>query len=176
MVLLGYETGSKAYRLYDSWAQQVVVSRDVVFDKAASWDHGGVWQRGSADEWTEQLLHRRVLGVLRCKGAGPRRSTKSKGDIPYFGKGEAPSPPQSPAGEENTTAPPGTPAGIHFATPPPVISPHVDASYDGEPLRFHTVNDLVSDEGPPGQVAHVLDDLELHLGSAKEPSSFAAAM
>jgi hypothetical protein len=36
------------------------------------------------------------------------------------------------------------------------------------------VNDLVSDEGPPGQVARVLDDLELHLGSAEEPPSFVA--
>jgi hypothetical protein len=37
MVFLGYEAGSKAYRLYDPRVWRVVVSRDVVFDEAASW-------------------------------------------------------------------------------------------------------------------------------------------
>jgi hypothetical protein len=37
MVFLGYEEGSKAYRLYDPTSGKVVVSRDVVFDKAATW-------------------------------------------------------------------------------------------------------------------------------------------
>ena len=38
MVRLGYEEGTKAYRLYDSRGGKVVVSRDVVFDKKAAWD------------------------------------------------------------------------------------------------------------------------------------------
>ena len=33
MVLLGYEEGSKAYRLYDLAGGKVVVSWDVVFDE-----------------------------------------------------------------------------------------------------------------------------------------------
>jgi len=38
MVLLGYEEGTKAYRLYDPRRGKVVVSRDVVFDEKAAWD------------------------------------------------------------------------------------------------------------------------------------------
>ena len=46
MVLLGYEEGSKAYRLYDPKGGRVVVSRDVVFDKIAAWD----WEDQGARE------------------------------------------------------------------------------------------------------------------------------
>jgi hypothetical protein len=38
--MLGYETGGKAYRLYDSASKRVNVSRDVVLDEGASWDWG----------------------------------------------------------------------------------------------------------------------------------------
>ena len=36
MVLLGYEEGTKAYRLYDPKRGKVVISRDVVFDEKAA--------------------------------------------------------------------------------------------------------------------------------------------
>ena len=38
MVLLGYEEGTKVYRLYDPRGGKVVVSRDVIFDEEAAWD------------------------------------------------------------------------------------------------------------------------------------------
>lgn len=37
MVLLGYEQGSKASRLYDPVGDRVHVSRDIVFDEDAAW-------------------------------------------------------------------------------------------------------------------------------------------
>ena len=36
MVLLGYEEGTKVYRLYDPRGGKVVVSRDVMFDEKAA--------------------------------------------------------------------------------------------------------------------------------------------
>ncbi|WVZ91404.1 hypothetical protein U9M48_037581 [Paspalum notatum var. saurae] len=42
MVFIGYEPGSKAYRLYDPVARRLHVSRDVVFDESKGWD----WQAG----------------------------------------------------------------------------------------------------------------------------------
>lgn len=41
MVFIGYEEGSKAYRVYDPLTKRVYASRDVVFDEAASWDWSG---------------------------------------------------------------------------------------------------------------------------------------
>ena len=38
MVLLGYEEGTKAYRLFDPRGGKVVVLCDVVFDEKATWD------------------------------------------------------------------------------------------------------------------------------------------
>jgi hypothetical protein len=37
-VFIGYEEGSKAYRLYDPVANRVHISRDVVFDEGVFWD------------------------------------------------------------------------------------------------------------------------------------------
>jgi len=91
--------------------------------------------------------------------------------------------PSSEAQGTPSTAGQGTPisaatstvSSIRFVTPPPSASPNIDADYSGEPLRFRLVDDIVGIGSPPGQAAHVLDDLELHLGSAEEPPNFAAA-
>jgi hypothetical protein len=37
-IFVGYEAGSKAYRLYDPLTRRVHVSRDVIFDEAAQWN------------------------------------------------------------------------------------------------------------------------------------------
>ena len=46
MVFLGYEDGTKAYRLYNPARGKVVVSRDVVFDETAAWS----WSTPTAGE------------------------------------------------------------------------------------------------------------------------------
>src|SRR4051812_28392977 len=38
MVFIGYETGSKAYRMYDPVSKRLHVSRDVIFDEEARWN------------------------------------------------------------------------------------------------------------------------------------------
>ena len=38
MVFIGYETGSKAYRMFDPVAKLVHVSRDVIFDEEVRWN------------------------------------------------------------------------------------------------------------------------------------------
>lgn len=64
---------------------------------------------------------------------------------------------------------------ICFATPPPEVSDLVDNDYDGEPLRFCAVDNLIGNATLPGLAERVLDEQELHLGSVEEPVTFAEA-
>jgi hypothetical protein len=42
MVVLGYEPGAAAYRVYEPAKNKVHVSRDVVFDEEVTWDWVGM--------------------------------------------------------------------------------------------------------------------------------------
>jgi hypothetical protein len=45
MIFIGYEQGTKAYRVYDPMTDHVHITRDVIFDEAGQWDMGS--SRGS---------------------------------------------------------------------------------------------------------------------------------
>ena len=40
-IFVGYEAGSKAYRLFDPSTRRIHISRDIVFDEAAQWSWAG---------------------------------------------------------------------------------------------------------------------------------------
>jgi hypothetical protein len=64
---------------------------------------------------------------------------------------------------------------VEFATPLPHDEERIDACYDGEPLRYHTMEDILGDQPVPGLVPHDLDG-QLHLACDDgEPRSFAEA-
>lgn len=48
MVFLGYEPGTKGYRVYDPDANRVVITRDTIFDEAVSWPWGEPVEHGEA--------------------------------------------------------------------------------------------------------------------------------
>ena len=62
---------------------------------------------------------------------------------------------------------------MEFATPLSHDEERIDVYHDGEPLRYHTMEDLLGDQ--PGLVPHDLE-AQLHLACDDgEPRSFAEA-
>ncbi|WVZ89853.1 hypothetical protein U9M48_036206 [Paspalum notatum var. saurae] len=148
MVFLGYEAGSKAHRLYDPVERRVHVSRDVVFDEAASWD----WVRPSSGEAatggsssTFTIEYEEYL-----EGEAPARGQPEHG----ANNDEQRRLPRA-RGREDTPATPITP--VRYVTPPPDASPYLDAEHEGEPtlddkLHFSSV------EEPPSFAAVEQDE------------------
>jgi hypothetical protein len=59
MVMIGYEAGSKAYRVYDPIANRVHVTRDAVFEEGAAWDWSSTDNRdkeGSSDDGNQDTF------------------------------------------------------------------------------------------------------------------------
>jgi hypothetical protein len=98
----------------------------------------------------------------------------------------SPSPPQpvTPRTPASTATPPGTstttPARVEhnpveFATPLSHDEERIDAYHDGEPLRYHTMENLLGDQSVPRLVPHDLE-AQLHLAyDDGEPRSFSEA-
>jgi hypothetical protein len=98
----------------------------------------------------------------------------------------SPPPPQPvpPCTPVATTTPPGTstpapahvePSPVKFATPLPHDEECIDACYDGEPLQYRMMEDLLGDQPVPGLVPHDLEG-QLHLACDDgEPRSFVKA-
>jgi hypothetical protein len=64
---------------------------------------------------------------------------------------------------------------VESATPLSHDEEHIDACYNGEPLRYHTMEDLLGDQPVPGLVPHDLEG-QLHLACDDgEPWSFTEA-
>jgi hypothetical protein len=67
------------------------------------------------------------------------------------------------------------PSPVAFATPLSHDEEHIDACYDGEPLWYRTMEDLLGDQPVPGLMPHDLE-AQLHLAcDDDEPLSFAEA-
>jgi hypothetical protein len=148
-VFLGYEPGTKGYRVYDPVKNKLMVTRDVVFDEARQWN----WEGNSATtesaesvmpgipdvfqvQWEDTVSHPTMAdpednSTDAEAAADEAAEDESPMSIPSFGGGSN-SPPQTPVPI------PGVPM-IQWATPPTGQS----ADSEGVPLRYRTIPNLL---------------------------------
>ncbi|KAF0917215.1 hypothetical protein E2562_017118 [Oryza meyeriana var. granulata] len=144
MVFIGYEQGSKAYRMYDSVVRRVCVSRDVVFNETTFWDWSSAGD-GQGDNDPADYMEFSVenFTVLAYGGAAPNLAMA----------GEEASPPStmdtlesaSPEEVSESFAPTsGLAPGVEFVTPPSNAS----AGIDEAPRRYRTVANTLATTTP----------------------------
>jgi hypothetical protein len=164
-MFLGYEPGSKAYRLYDPVAKRVVVSRDMVFDEGTTWDWSSDaeptvaseivvehWEYGGAT--SEPTAH----ATNKDGGAVPAAATQDLEEDLSRSPAMADQAMEEPAGQ--------------FATPPSTPDPELfDADDDPEDFhRYRRVDNILG----PDAVAPGLAEC-LFLTTAEEPASVGEA-
>jgi hypothetical protein len=73
MVMIGYETGSKAYRLYDPETRKLVVARDVVLEEDRPWD----WSSPGSSQTGDQEPLVVLYPEQRQQGSGEHKAKNS---------------------------------------------------------------------------------------------------
>jgi hypothetical protein len=172
-VFIGNAEGSKTYRILDPGTQRVRTTRDVVFDERRGW----TWDKAVDDDSTP-TYDNFTVEYVHFEGAGgvgnslpPSMSTPVPEPPPTSmlhcpattsaATMSSPAPPQSvpPCTPAATTTPPGKntlapahvePNPVEFATPISHDEERIDACYDDESLRYHTMEDLLGDQPVPG--------------------------
>jgi hypothetical protein len=196
-VFIGYAEGSKAYHIFDPKTQRVHTARDVFSGRGWVWDK--TVDDGSTPtyvDFTIEYIHFEEAGG----SSSPSMST-SVPESPLTPVSATPKTPCSPTTASAAMSPSPTPplpatphTPVPTATPPGTSTPapaHVEHSsmefasllshdeerivayYDSEPLRYHTMEDILCDQPVSGLVSHDLE-AQLHLACEDgEPRSFA---
>jgi hypothetical protein len=145
MIFIGYESGSKAYRVYDPITKRVHVTRDVVFNEQAQWVWGSVGDDdkpgGGDDVFTVEYT---TTGSVVPMVAGVDEAPTEESPLPT-GAGDT-----EVEDDEN-----------------------LDAGHDDDaPLHFRSMSDILA---TPGFTPRALVAEELHVVSSNEPASFTEA-
>lgn len=155
MIFVGYEPGSKAYRVYDPATRRIHISRDVIFDEEARWEWSSDPTANNDDDFLIEyttVVHPEVVTTIK---------PQPQGDVAG---------PLTPV-----SSLPATPAPIMFASPPSGVEVDLDAEHDDDaPLRFRTIDNILGPVPVPGLAHRDLDE-DLLLVSADEPATFEQA-
>jgi hypothetical protein len=171
-IFVGYEAGSKAYRLYDPSTRRVHVSRDVIFDEAAQWN----WAGEIDDVCSDFVVEEPAEHLPRMVTVTTSTTPSSRGVA-----STSPTPTSSPSihnVKHRTTATLAhVPEGAtQFVTPPVGARDELDADHDEDaPLRFRRIDNVIGPATPLGPIERELDE-HLLLASEAEPATFEEAL
>lgn len=192
-IFIGYADGAKAYRVYELMSRRVLMSHDVVFDETRGCD----WSKSAnhAASMAEELVFDELIDaggpgaqdasataaspLPRSPSPGEIGSAASTGGEPYSASAPSPVSVPSPALASPSPSPASaTPreaaqTQIESTTPLQDDEDRLDAFYDGEPLRYRRIDNILGDEAVPDVEPRVC--AELHLTHAGEWSTYAEA-
>jgi hypothetical protein len=138
MVLLGYESGTKGYRLFDPITEKLCISRDVVFEESERWD----WESAEKNQQTETTIpfttqfQFTVPDQTIQAPAGSGDSSESSGGA--AASPPSPQTPMTPSVSQNQSQAASAASGSNNS------SQSVNAgSSDMVPLRYRTISDLL---------------------------------
>jgi hypothetical protein len=173
-IFVGYEPGSKAYRLYDPTTRRVHISRDVVFDEGAQWKWSNEMDDTNDDFIIEEEASNSSEVISMTTSSSPPVVTAST---------PATSPPSPASAPPNLggsmslpleTPPHAAGRPVEFATPPGSAELDLDADHDDDaPLRFRHL-DNVGPTSPPVLADRREADQQL-LASDVEPTTYEEA-
>jgi hypothetical protein len=143
MVFVGYEPGTKGYRVYDPVGKKLHISRDVIFEESRAWDWNAEAQTNTAALGFE-VEHYTIAGPGTVTEFG-NAEEMAEGEDPFGAASAGPhSPGQWSAAHSNNSpnqpTPQGSPAtpATEFASPP--AGETVDL--EGVPLRFWSLQNI----------------------------------
>ena len=106
MIMIGYESGSKAYRAYNPTTKRVCVTRDVVFEEDRSWN----WDAAESNQPTNEIFHVTYSYVEQGERgddhgeSGTPTARGGDGDGSCGGEGSSLKSPRTPAAGNTTMA------------------------------------------------------------------------
>jgi hypothetical protein len=155
-ILVGYEPGSMAYRVYDPEADRVVIIHGVIFDESAQWSWNGDNDGGARDFIVDDLpldgpsVITTTTFVTVQYGAA---ASTSPSPSPLTEQAPGSATPRTPA-QNVATAPTRSSASPIFVSPPSSgVSERLDAAHDDDvPLRFRPLDHVLGPATPPGLI------------------------
>ncbi|XP_066341937.1 uncharacterized protein [Miscanthus floridulus] len=182
-VFLGYEPGTKGYRVFDPINEKLMLSRDVVFDEKMPWNWGEKASSSSGGAATPSTFSIQYpdTDTVHCPTTGSDSApgtdsfvdgalTPPAATIPTIpledGEGSPHTPPHTPIAGNQESTPPA--AQIQWASPPSDAS----ADSDGGPRRYRTIPNFLDTI----EEIHDMEYSGLCLVAAEEPRSVEEAM
>lgn len=173
MIFVGYESGSKAYRVYDPSTRRVHISRDVVFDEAAAWAWSMANPSEPSDFTVEEQDHAEPSVIITTTTTTEASSASSSASPAP--SGAAVFPDTSSPTTHGVSSTPGstTHSQVEFTSPPGAgMEDYLDADHDDDaPLRFRRIDNILGEAETP-ELAHRELEERLLLASDAEPTTF----
>jgi hypothetical protein len=171
-VFVGYEEGSKAYRVYDPKGKRLYITRDVAFEENRAWD----WSSSSGGQIAGPPAF--IVDYSTCEEgesstAASATTSAAAENSPQNSAVAGYSPPTAAAAgpsARSESADTPSPAQVQFATPPSQ-DPNLDTDSDG-PHRYRRVDDVYEATVP----FQDLDEESTCLLAAEEPASVEEAL